>query len=240
MTTTLITGANKGLGFETARRLIAAGHTVHLGSRDAERGRAAARRLGATPLVIDITDDASVAARAVEAAGGLDVLVNNAAIAGPVTAVGEVTAGIMQPLYDTNVFGVARMMHAFLPPLEKSPAPVVINVSSGLGSMALTTDPESLACRVPALAYGSSKAAVNMLTVRYAQAYPGHADHLRRSRLHGDRPERPPGHPDGRGGCGDHRAYGAAGPGRPHRRVPGGLGSPALVIPTGPAGSGTD
>ena len=64
------------------------------------------------------------------------------------------------------------MMHAFLPLLEKSPAPVVVNVSSGLGSMVLATDPELLASRVPALAYGSSKAAVNMLTVRYAQAYP--------------------------------------------------------------------
>jgi NAD(P)-dependent dehydrogenase (short-subunit alcohol dehydrogenase family) len=174
MTTTLITGANKGLGFETARRLVAAGHTVYVGSRDAGRGRAAARALGATPLLIDITDDASVAAaaRTVEDAGGLDVLVNNAAIAGPGTAVGEVTAAIMQSVYDTNVFGVVRMMHAFLPLLEKSPAPVVVNVSSGLGSMALATDPDSIASLVPALAYGSAKAAVNLLTVRYAQAYP--------------------------------------------------------------------
>jgi NAD(P)-dependent dehydrogenase (short-subunit alcohol dehydrogenase family) len=174
MTTTLITGANKGLGFETARQLVAAGHTVYLGSRDADRGRAAAARLGATPLVLDITDDASVAAAAdvVAAAGGLDVLVNNAAIAGPTTTVGEVTAEIMRSLYDTNVFGLVRMMHTFLPLLEKSPAPVVVNVSSGLGSMVLATDPDSLASRVPALAYGSSKAAVNMLTVRYAQAYP--------------------------------------------------------------------
>lgn len=174
MTTTLITGANKGLGFETARRLIAAGHTVYLGSRDAERGRAAARKLGATPLLLDITDETSVAAAAetVQAAGGLDVLVNNAAIAGPWTAVGEVTAEIMRQLYDTNVFGVVRMMHAFLPLLEKAPAPVVVNVSSGLGSMVLATDPDAIESSVPALAYGSSKSAVNMLTVRYAQAYP--------------------------------------------------------------------
>jgi len=174
MTTTLITGANKGLGFETARRLIAAGHTVYVGSRDAERGRVAARALGATPLLLDITDEASVAAAAetVAAAGGLDVLVNNAAIAGPFTTVGEVTAEIMQTLYDTNVFGVVRMMHAFLPLLEKSPAPVVVNVSSGLGSMVLATDPDAIESSVPALAYGSSKSAVNMLTVRYAQAYP--------------------------------------------------------------------
>ena len=174
MTTTLITGANKGLGFETARQLVAAGHTVYLGSRDAERGRSAAEKLGATPLVLDITDDASVAAAAetVAAAGGLDVLVNNAAIAGPITAVGEVTGPIMRDLFDTNVFGVVRMMHAFLPLLEKSPAPVVVNVSSGLGSIDRSVDPAALESKVPALAYGSSKSAVNLLTVRYAQAYP--------------------------------------------------------------------
>jgi len=80
MTTTLITGANKGLGFETARRLIAAGHTVYVGSRDAERGRRAAGQLGARMVLLDVTDDASVAAAAktIEADGGLDVLVNNA------------------------------------------------------------------------------------------------------------------------------------------------------------------
>ncbi|MDT7676891.1 MAG: hypothetical protein QOD82_4793, partial [Pseudonocardiales bacterium] len=82
MTATLVTGANKGLGFETARRLIAEGHTVYLGSRDAERGRQAAEQLGARAVQLDVTDDASVAAAvtAIEADGGLDVLVNNAGI----------------------------------------------------------------------------------------------------------------------------------------------------------------
>ena len=82
MTTTLITGANKGLGYETARRLIAAGHTVYIGSRDAERGRRAAEQLGARLVQLDVTDDTSVAAaaKAIEADGGLDVLVNNAGI----------------------------------------------------------------------------------------------------------------------------------------------------------------
>ncbi|MDT7662796.1 MAG: hypothetical protein QOD04_2352, partial [Pseudonocardiales bacterium] len=82
MTATLVTGANKGLGFETARRLIAAGHTVYIGSRDAERGRRAAELLGARAVQLDVTDDASVAAavKAIEADGGLDVLVNNAGI----------------------------------------------------------------------------------------------------------------------------------------------------------------
>ena len=78
MTRTLITGANKGLGFETARRLIAAGHTVYVGSRDAERGRHAAGQLGARMVQLDVTDEDSVAAaaKAIEADGGLDVLVN--------------------------------------------------------------------------------------------------------------------------------------------------------------------
>jgi NAD(P)-dependent dehydrogenase (short-subunit alcohol dehydrogenase family) len=82
MTATLITGANKGLGFETARRLIAAGHTVYIGSRDTERGRRAAGQLGALAVQLDVTDDASVqaAANALEGDGGLDGPVNNAGI----------------------------------------------------------------------------------------------------------------------------------------------------------------
>ncbi|MGO4754797.1 SDR family NAD(P)-dependent oxidoreductase, partial [Streptomyces sp. 2MCAF27] len=111
MTTTLITGANKGLGFETARRLIAAGHTVYVGSRDATRGRRAAERLGARMVLIDVTDDASVAAaaKAVEADGGLDVLVNNAGVEarepdGGVAGAAEVTADAMRSVFETNVF----------------------------------------------------------------------------------------------------------------------------------------
>jgi NAD(P)-dependent dehydrogenase (short-subunit alcohol dehydrogenase family) len=80
MTTTLITGSNKGLGYETARQLVAAGHTVYVTARDAELGRRVAERLGARFVQLDVTDDASVAAaaKAIEADGGLDVLVNNA------------------------------------------------------------------------------------------------------------------------------------------------------------------
>jgi NAD(P)-dependent dehydrogenase (short-subunit alcohol dehydrogenase family) len=103
MTTTLITGANKGLGYETARRLIAAGHTVYVGSRDSERGRRAAGQLGGRMLLIDVTDEASVAAAAktAEADGGLDVLVNNAGIearlpGGGVAGAAETTAGLMR------------------------------------------------------------------------------------------------------------------------------------------------
>ncbi|PRY02420.1 SDR family NAD(P)-dependent oxidoreductase [Allonocardiopsis opalescens] len=175
MTTTLITGSNKGLGYETARRLIAAGHTVYLGARDPGRGRRAAEELGARPLLIDVADDASVAAaaKAVEADGGLDVLVNNAAITGEFIGVAEATAEHLRAPYETNVLGVVRVTHAFLPLLRRSAAPVVVNVSSGLGSMTRVTTPEALESRFPGLGYQSSKAAVNMLTVQYAMAFPG-------------------------------------------------------------------
>jgi NAD(P)-dependent dehydrogenase (short-subunit alcohol dehydrogenase family) len=148
MTATLITGANKGLGFETARRLIAAGHTVYLGSRDAERGRQAAERLGARAVQLDVTDDASVdaAVKTIEAGGGLDVLINNAGIeergAGNVViGAADVTADLMRRTFETNVFGTVRVLHAFLPLLQRSAAPVVVNVSSGLASLARVTAP---------------------------------------------------------------------------------------------------
>ncbi|MEU4366418.1 SDR family NAD(P)-dependent oxidoreductase [Micromonospora chersina] len=180
MTTTLITGANKGLGFETARRLVAAGHTVWIGSRDAERGRRAAERLGARFVALDVTDDASVAAaaRTVEAGGGLDVLVNNAGIEGRtadngVVGAAEVTAEDMRTLFETNVFGAVRVTHAFLPLLRRSAAPVVVNVSSGLASVTRLADPADPAYGYPGVAYPASKAALNMVTVQYAKAFPG-------------------------------------------------------------------
>ena len=180
MTTTLITGANKGLGFETARRLIAAGHTVYIGSRDAERGRSAAERLGARMVLLDVTDDASVAAAAktIEADGGLDVLVNNAGIElrGPrndVPGAAETTAAMMRSVFETNVFGLVRVTHAFLPLLLRSAAPVVVNVSSGLASLARMTAPGTPAYAYPGVAYPASKTAVNMITVQYAKAFPG-------------------------------------------------------------------
>ncbi|MFJ4473593.1 SDR family NAD(P)-dependent oxidoreductase [Streptomyces xanthochromogenes] len=179
MTTTLITGANKGLGFETARRLVAAGHTVYIGSRDAERGRLAAQRLGARTVRIDVTDEASVraAAAAIEADGGLDVLINNAGIeargaGNSVPGAAEVTADQMRLVFETNVFGTVRVTHAFLPLLERSAAPVVVNVSSGLASLAHLSDATSPAYGYPGVAYPASKTAVNMITVQYAKAFP--------------------------------------------------------------------
>ncbi|MEU9346739.1 SDR family oxidoreductase [Streptomyces sp. NPDC048278] len=179
MTTTLITGANKGIGYETARQLIAAGHTVYVGARDAERGRRAAEELGARFVLLDVTDDASVeaAAKTVAADGGLDVLINNAGIESrtpdnSVPTAETVTADQMRTTFETNVFGVVRVLHAFLPLLQHSAAPVVVNVSSGLASLTALSDPDHPAHFYPGIAYPTSKTAVNMLTVQFAKAFP--------------------------------------------------------------------
>jgi NAD(P)-dependent dehydrogenase (short-subunit alcohol dehydrogenase family) len=179
MTTTLVTGANKGLGYEAARQLIAAGHTVYLGSRDADRGRRAAEELGARAVQLDITDDASVraAAKAIEADGGLDVLINNAGVEerGPGNSLigpADVTADLLRETFETNVFGTVRVLHAFLPLLARSAAPVVVNLSSGLASLALISDPSSPTHFYPGVAYPASKTVVNMITVQYAKAFP--------------------------------------------------------------------
>ncbi|WNO70322.1 SDR family NAD(P)-dependent oxidoreductase [Streptomyces sp. AM8-1-1] len=180
MTTTLITGANKGLGFEAARQLSAAGHTVYVGARNPERGQSAAAELGARFVQLDVTDDTSVAAAAevIAADGGLDVLVNNAGIEprkpdGGFVPAEEVTADAVRAVFETNVLGQVRMLHAFLPLLLRSDAPVVVNVSSGASLMRELANPDSPAYFYPDIAYPASKTAVNMLTVQYAKAYPG-------------------------------------------------------------------
>jgi len=179
MTTTLITGANKGLGKETARLLVAAGHTVWVGARDEARGRAAADELGARFVQLDVTDDASVAAAlaTIEAAGtGLDVLVNNAGIAKREhgASMSEALDGpSVREVFDTNAVGIVRVTEAALPLLHRSDNPVIVNVSSALGSFWATHEPSRPASHFVSIVYGSSKAAVSMLTVQYANAYPG-------------------------------------------------------------------
>lgn len=179
MTTTLITGANKGIGLETARRLAELGHTVFLGSRDAERGRRAAERLGVRSVQLDVTDASSVrtAADVVAQAGGLDVLVNNAGIEvrredNSVPPPGETSGDELLRVLDTNTIGMVRVLHALLPLLQRSAAPVVVNVSSGLASLTTMATADTLAGRYPGISYPVSKAAVNMLTVQYAKAFP--------------------------------------------------------------------
>lgn len=174
MTTTLITGANKGLGYETARRLLEAGHTVWMGARDATRGQQAADALGGRFVQLDVTSDASVAAAAetVAAAGGVDVVINNAGITGPRGEPAELTAADALAVYDTNVVSIVRMISAFLPVLRASSAPTIVNVTSGLGSFAAVHDPERIESKVNTPLYSSSKSAVTMLTVQYAKALP--------------------------------------------------------------------
>jgi NAD(P)-dependent dehydrogenase (short-subunit alcohol dehydrogenase family) len=134
----------------------------------ARRGRSAGGRF----VALDVTDDASVAAAAATV-GELDVLVNNAGIAGGRKPAPEVTAGDVARVLETNVLGVVRVTHAFLPALERSPNPVIVNVSSGMGSFAVTTDPARVESTIVGLAYPASKAAVTMLTTQYAKALPG-------------------------------------------------------------------
>lgn len=175
MTITLITGANKGLGYETARQLVALGHTVYAGSRDPERGQAAADQLGATFIQLDVTDQASVDAAAKtirETEGHLDVLVNNAGVQGGMPSPADLTADKLQEVYDVNVFGLVRVTQAFLPLLEASSSPVIVNIGSSLGSTTIVTDPERMESQLTLLDYASSKAAVIMLTVQYARALP--------------------------------------------------------------------
>ena len=122
MTTTLITGGNRGLGYEVARRLIDAGQTVWIGARDASGGQQAADRLGAHFVQLDVTEDASVeaAVASIEVqVGHLDVLINNAGILGEVAAPEDMTADQLREVYETNVFGLVRVTHAFLPLLRK-------------------------------------------------------------------------------------------------------------------------
>jgi len=172
MTVTLITGANKGLGYETARQLIERGHTVYLGARNVERGEAAAFELGGQFVQLDVTDDSSVetALRVLaEREGHLDVLVNNAGI----STTADVTGPVALAVFDTNAVGLIRVTQAALPLLEESENPVVVNVSSALGSFWAVTNPERRQFHFPSIVYGSSKAAVSMLTVQYAKSFPG-------------------------------------------------------------------
>lgn len=175
MTTTLITGGNRGLGYEVARRLIGAGQTVWIGARDTPGGQEAATRLGARFVPLDVTDDASVEAAVAtleEQVGDLDVLINNAGILGEVAAPEDMTADQLREVYETNVFGLVRVTRAFLPLLRKGTDPSVINITSGMGSFAMTQDPARVESQYTLAAYSSSKSAVTMLTTQYAKTIP--------------------------------------------------------------------
>jgi NAD(P)-dependent dehydrogenase (short-subunit alcohol dehydrogenase family) len=182
MTTVLITGANKGLGRETARRLALLGWTVWLGSRDAAAGEAAAKTihedqpdadLRVVPL--DVTSDESVHAAydAVVASGtGLDVLVNNAGVGGRFGSAAETHADDLVGVYAVNVLGPVRVTHTFLPLLRASGQPRLVMVSSGLGSIAYVNQMQIAHSYIPGFAYQSSKAALNMIANQYDRDLP--------------------------------------------------------------------
>ncbi len=171
----LITGGNKGLGRETARRLNGLGYKVYIGVRDSQRGAEAAKALGVAWLSLDVTDEASVqaaATRLTEIERRLDVLVNNAGVSGSHKKAADLTGEDAETVFATNVIGPVRVMNAFIPLLQKSANPVIVNVSSGLGSFAIVRDPERPESKVPAPLYCASKSALNMLTLQYARALP--------------------------------------------------------------------
>lgn len=171
MTTTLITGAGKGLGLETARRLIDMGHNVIAGVRDTSRADAV-RALGARVVQLDVTDDASVDA-ALREIPQLDVLVNNAGVIGTAFGVDDLDVAALAATFETNVHGVVRTTQAALPLLRASNSPVVVNVASGVGWPRFLVDPDRVEYPVHAVPYAASKAAVITLTVQYAKALPG-------------------------------------------------------------------
>jgi NAD(P)-dependent dehydrogenase (short-subunit alcohol dehydrogenase family) len=171
----LITGANKSIGFETARQLLAKGYYIYLGSRDLEKGNEAVSKLkgegftNAEPVQIDISDPASVAAARKsfdDKGAGLDILINNAGILGGMQQT-ALTSSLetIREVFDTNFFGTISVTQAFMDLLKKADEPVIVNVTSGLASLTLHSDPNWKYYQVKSAAYGPSKTALNAYTV---------------------------------------------------------------------------
>ncbi|MFI7079438.1 SDR family oxidoreductase [Micromonospora sp. NPDC049903] len=183
--TALITGANKGLGYQIAAGLGARGYRIAVGARDEARGEAAVKTLHAAgvdafTVPLDVTSDRSVteAAELISHQGGrLDVLVNNAGISGP-TGPGwaqdptTLDLDVVRAVVDTNVYGVIRVTNAMLPLLRRSPAPRIVNVSSSVGSLTWQTDPTIEVGPIMA-AYSPTKSYLNAITVHYARQLAG-------------------------------------------------------------------
>ncbi|NPD06463.1 SDR family oxidoreductase [Nocardioides sp. zg-1308] len=178
--TALVTGANKGIGYEIAAGLARSGFRVGVGARDPGRREEAVDKLRAEGLDVfgvplDVTDDESVAAAAVllEEEGGLDVLVNNAAITGGMPQEpSRVSAAQVLQVVDTNVVGVIRVTNAMLPMLRRAASPRVVNVSSTVGSLTLQTAQDEAVGPISA-AYSPSKTYLNAITVQYAKELAG-------------------------------------------------------------------
>jgi len=180
----LVTGANKGIGFEVTRRLGMAGMTVLLGARNAALGEAAAARLRGEDLDVrfvelDVVRLATIDAAASKIAADfqrLDVLVNNAGINDPADgSPGSADLAAVRRVIETNFLGAVAVTQAMLPLLRKAPAGRIVNVSSGLGSLTWNADPNWEYAPVKLLGYNASKAAMNMLTVQLAYELRGTA-----------------------------------------------------------------
>jgi NAD(P)-dependent dehydrogenase (short-subunit alcohol dehydrogenase family) len=183
--TALVTGANRGLGYEIAAGLGARGYRVAVGARDTARGDAAVKALRAAGMdafavALDVTDDRSVtdaAAQVARRGGRLDVLVNNAGISGE-TGPGwaqDPTAldlDVVRAVVDTNVYGVIRVTNAMLPLLRRSASPRIVNISSSVGSLTWQSDPDIEVGPIMA-AYSPTKSYLNAVTVHYARQFAG-------------------------------------------------------------------
>ena len=178
----LITGANQGVGLQVAKELVANGITVLVGSRNLERGEAAAKEIGpgAIALQIDVTDGVSIAAAAASIRkdfGRLDLLVNNAAISntrkgdlsleeyGKISRASNASMDEVRAVWDTNVFGVLAVYQAMLPLLRESADARIVNVSSGVGSLTLNADPDGPYHKSFGPGYPASKTALNAMTL---------------------------------------------------------------------------
>ncbi|MBD2449348.1 SDR family oxidoreductase [Nostoc sp. FACHB-152] len=172
----LITGANKGIGYEIARQLGLRGATVIIGARDKERGQQASNQLlssqiDAKAVQLEVTNLATIDAAAADIErefGRLDILVNNAGIAIDQVPPSQLDIETLRQTYETNVFGVFAVTKAMLPLLKKSLSGRIVNISSGLGSLTQNSDPNYEFADFKLLAYNSSKTAVNALTVLFA------------------------------------------------------------------------
>jgi NAD(P)-dependent dehydrogenase (short-subunit alcohol dehydrogenase family) len=176
----LISGANKGIGLETARQLGKLGYTILLGARDLAKGEAAAEELtadgvDARPLKLDVTSqtDIEAAAELVEKEyGKLDVLINNAGVNFDETWGAKGVSGTptaeLEKTFATNLFAVHALTLALLPALKKAPAARIVNVSSILGSVSYHATPGSPVYGMKSFAYNTSKAALNMFTIHLA------------------------------------------------------------------------
>jgi len=181
MKTVLITGANKGIGFETARQLLQKGYYIYLGSRNLENGLNAASKLKAKGLneveaiKIDVSDQESVNAARAEIGkktGVLDVLINNAGISGGIPGIPQTATGtdiaVFKQVFDINVFGVVRVTQAFMDLLQNSPHPRIVMVSSSQASLTMHNDPAWKFYKYKSAVYHPSKAALNMYTIDLA------------------------------------------------------------------------